>query len=130
MRVLACFVFGLIVCGPAATQAAGSLPEVSGTAIGYPSAETALADLRSRPGIRITQDGGVTNAFDAGTHQLWTFSRVRGASRLSAVKHEVVQEGDRILIRTSTLCSGTKPACDVLVSTALRNLKARFPGMR
>ena len=54
--------------------------------IGYPTVAAALGDLRNRPGVQISQQGGWTVINDAASATVWSFTPPGHPAHPSAVK--------------------------------------------
>ena len=84
--------------------------------IGYATVADALAALRSRPGVQISQQGGWTIISEAASSTLWSFTPPEHPAHPSAVKRSIVSSGGSIHMDMKVLCEASKAACDKLVA--------------
>ena len=84
--------------------------------IGYPNAAAALAAMRAKPGVKISEQSGWTVIEDRATLTLWSFTPPGHAAHPAAVRRKVVQEGSNLFIKTDVLCEAPKPSCDAMVA--------------
>jgi hypothetical protein len=91
------------------------LAEQPASTIGYPTVEAALQDLRSRPGVVISERGGWTLVEDEAAQTFWSFPPPGHPAYPSAVKRQVVHVGGDLAIQMRILCQASKIACDDLV---------------
>ncbi len=110
-----------------ATEVAPSapLPEASSSTIGFPSVDAALAALRSKTGVELSNQDGWTIANDAAEMTIWSFPPPEHAAYPSAVKRQIVERAGAINMEMNVLCEATKAACDDLVR-AFQELNAQM----
>jgi len=94
---------------------AGEVLESLHNEMGYPTVAEALAALRSKPGVQISQRGGWTIISDPGLSTLWSFTPTGHPAYPSAVKRSVTTRGGATYIDMKVLCEASKAACDQLV---------------
>jgi hypothetical protein len=99
----------------AGSQASAPLPEADGHPIGYPTVAAALAALRKRDVVKFSVQQGWTIAEEQAAMSLWSFAPPGNPAYPSAVKRQVVREGDASVLRMSVLCEAEKAPCDALV---------------
>ncbi len=61
------------------------------TAIGYDTPAAALEDLRSKPGVEISTQGGYIIVAEPATSVLWTFTDTGHPAHPTAVRRQVVE---------------------------------------
>jgi hypothetical protein len=110
--------------GAVSSEPLAPLPEASASTIGYATPAAALNDLRSRPGVVVTNRDGWIIVDDPATKTIWSFSPASYPAYPAAVKRQVVQDGAGISIKMDILCGASKAACDELVRT-YQDLNAR-----
>lgn len=91
------------------------LPEAPQGTIGYASPAAALAELKTKPGVAITQEDGWTIATERSAMTLWSFAPAGHPAYPAAVKRRVVQEGGAVSVKMDVMCGASKAACDDLV---------------
>lgn len=101
------------------------LPEQTGSSIGYPTVDAALADLHKRPGVTFSERNGWTVASDPATNTFWSFPPRGHPAYPAAVKRQLIQQGEAVSLQMSVLCGGPKAACDDLVR-AFQQLNAQM----
>jgi hypothetical protein len=105
---------GLIVLIPPGLAA--EIQETQSNKIGYATVAEALAALRSRPGVEISQQGGWTIVSERATGTLWSFTPPGNPAHPSAIKRAIVSSDGSTQIDMNVLCEATKAACDKLVT--------------
>ncbi len=80
--------------------------------IDYPSAESALASLKARGDVTLSEEGPWTIADDKANHTLWSFTKPGHPAHPAAVQRTVVLENGQPSIRMHSLCQATQQACD------------------
>jgi hypothetical protein len=109
------FTFALLVFFAVSGMAsAQSLPEQP-VDIGYSTPGAALAALRSKPGVVITERPGWTVLEDKSENALWTIAEPGNPAYPAAVKRYISSEGGNTQIRMKVLCGASKEACDNMV---------------
>lgn len=106
-------VFGLVLSLPSAHGE--GIQESPTNEIGYATVADALAALRNRPGVQISQQGGWTIVSDPASRTLWSFTPPEHPAHPSAVKRSVVSRAGSTYIDMKVLCEASKAACDKLV---------------
>ena len=91
------------------------IPEQPDSTVGYPTVAAALQDLRSRPGVVISEQHGWTVADDEISKTLWSFPPLGNPAYPSAVKRQIVDANGGVTLQMSVLCEAGKAACDDLV---------------
>lgn len=104
---------GLIVF-PSALAA--EIRESQNNEIGFATVAEALAALRSRPGVQISQQGGWTIVTESASGTIWSFTPSDHPAHSSAVKRSVVSRDGSTYIDMKVLCEANKTACDKLVA--------------
>ena len=104
---------GLDLSGPAFSA---ELKESRTNEIGYPTVAGALAALRQRPGVQISEQGGWTIVNDAASATVWSFTPLGHPAHPSAVKRSVVSRNGSTYIDMKVLCEASKAVCDKLVT--------------
>jgi len=96
------------------------------TQFGYPNIDEALAALKARPGVVISQQGGWTIAEDKPNYTIWSFTPPGHPAHPSAIKRVIVlgANGD-ISITMTGKCGASVTECDKLTSE-FRALNARM----
>lgn len=109
------FTYALLVCsavyGLASAQA---LPEQPAD-IGYPTPAAALAALRAKPGVVITERPGWTVAEDQSEKALWTIAEPGNPAYPAVVKRYLSNVGGSMHLEMKVLCGASKEACDNMV---------------
>ncbi len=99
----------------AMAQSQDSLP----LTVGYASADAVKADVLSRPGVVVSEEGGWIIATIPGRPMRWYFTTDAQANN-AAVRREVVRRRDGALVSDmSVICQGDKVVCDQLYRTWL-----------
>ena len=109
----------LVGAGPVLSPASAigeEIKESPSNEIGYATVADALAALRSRPGVQISQQGGWTIINEAASSTLWSFTPPEHPAHPSAVKRSIVLKGGSTYIDMKVLCEASKSACDKLVA--------------
>lgn len=83
--------------------------------IGYPSVAAALAALRARSDVQISQQQGWTIITETDTLVNWSFTPPGNPAHPSAVRRSIVTEGGQTYIKMGVRCESSKEACDKLV---------------
>lgn len=83
--------------------------------VGYASVAAALADLRTRPGVKFRTENGWTVAEDMKNRTIWSFAPAGHPAYPSAVKRQLVEDGAGTSLGMSVSCEATKEPCDALV---------------
>jgi hypothetical protein len=91
------------------------LPESTEGGIGYPSVAAALADLRSRKGMKFRTERGWTIAEDAATMTIWSFAPQGHPAYPAAVKRWIENAPGGAVLNMNVSCEASKSACDDLV---------------
>lgn len=110
----------LLFAVSAHAQEAGS-PDAGGSetpasqGIGYPSVAAALADLRARGDVAISDKDGWTIVEDRAAGTFWSFTPPDHPAYPAAVKRMITERDGEVFIETRTLCQAEKAACDKLV---------------
>jgi hypothetical protein len=91
------------------------IPEQPNSTIGYPNVAAALADLRNRPGVKISNPQGWTVIEDDAAQTFWSFSPPNDPSFPAVIKRELVQGPDGVSMNMEVLCEAAKAPCDNLV---------------
>jgi hypothetical protein len=105
---------GLIVSFPSALAA--EIRESQNNEIGFATVAEALAALRSRLGVQISEQGGWTIVTESASGTLWSFTPSDHPAHPSAVKRSVVSRDGSTYIDMKVLCEANKTACDKLVA--------------
>lgn len=109
------FTYALLVCSAACGLAsAQALPEQPAD-IGYPTPAAALAALRAKPGVVITERPGWTVAEDQSEKAIWTIAEPGNPAYPAAVKRYLSSVGGSMHLEMRVLCSASKEACDNMV---------------
>lgn len=111
-RWLTMVLASLVLVTPASAQQAGS----DSKGIGYPSVAAALADLRARDDVDISDKDGWTIINDGATGALWSFTPPGHPAHPAAVKRTVVDRDGSIFIEMEALCQAEKAPCDKLIA--------------
>ena len=90
------------------------LPEAGHSTIGYETVAEALAALRAKPGVQVTEqpDGWIV-VIDG--RAVWSFPPDGHAAYPSAVRREAVERDGQVFIDMSVHCEAEKVPCDQLV---------------
>lgn len=84
---------------------------------GYPSVEAALAALKARADVHITERGGWTIVDDKPNHAIWSFTPPGHPAHPAAVKRVIAQDANgNVSIVMTGLCQAEKAACDKLMA--------------
>jgi hypothetical protein len=94
---------------------AAQIRESQNNEIGYATVAEALATLRGRPDVQISQQGGWTIVSDSVSSTIWSFTPSDHPAYPSAVKRSVVSRDGSTYMDMKVLCESTKTACDKLV---------------
>ena len=94
--------------------ASGPIPE-TGKGVGYASPAAALAALRAKPGVSISEQGGWTIAEDRNSSTLWSFTPASHPAHPSAVRRQFVNENGQLNLEMTISCRAGKKVCDALV---------------
>ncbi len=89
------------------------LQEAERSTIGYATVAEALAALKAKPGVEISDESGWTIIVDQ--MALWSFTPESHPAHPSVVKREVVERDSKVVVEMVVLCQATKPPCDELV---------------
>jgi hypothetical protein len=84
------------------------------SSIGYPSVAAALAALKARNDVKISDLGGWTVVEDGMT--LWSFAPSDHPAYPSAVKRTLVEQNGAFYVRMNVLCQAAQSPCDKLVA--------------
>jgi hypothetical protein len=95
------------------------------TSMGYPTVAAALTDLPSRPGVKMSEQGGWTIATDSSTRTLWSFAPLGHPAYPAVVKRQILPNDHGVDMKMQVLCEADKAACDDLVRT-FEQLNARM----
>ena len=90
-------------------------PETGNDTVGYKTVDEALADLRVKPGIELTDRQGWTIATDREAKTIWSFTPRGHPAFPAVVKRTVTEHDGSVFIRMGILCQSDKLACDQLV---------------
>ena len=90
------------------------LPEVE-EAIGYPSVGAALADLRARSDVVVSDQGGWTIITIPRDRVLWSFPGKDHPAYPSAVRRAIKSGPTGVYVKMAVHCEASKMACDDLV---------------
>lgn len=96
-------------------QSVQPLPEVEHAVIGYPSVEAALADLKSRSDVAISDQGGWTIVTETRARVLWSFPGGDHPAYPSVVRREIKLGPGGVYVEMAVQCEASKAACDDLV---------------
>lgn len=91
------------------------LPEVEHSNIEYKSPAEALEALRSKPGVKISKQGGWTIAHESALHVIWSFAPEKHPSYPSVVKRAIVEKDGTVFVKMDVKCKASKEVCDDLV---------------
>jgi hypothetical protein len=108
----------VLVAGAANAQStAPAAPDSKVSGIGYKSVREALEALKTQPGIEITttRPEGWVIAQDPRNHVLWSFTPAGHYAHPTAVRRQVQQVGNDVVIEMRALCESVKPNCDKLM---------------
>jgi hypothetical protein len=103
----------MLAASPASAEDAAPLTEAERSTIGYDSVPEALAALKAKPGVEISDEDGWTIIADG--LALWSFTPEAHPAHPSAVKREVVERDGKTVIEMAVLCQSAKAPCDQLV---------------
>jgi hypothetical protein len=78
----------------------------------YPSAEAALASLKARGDVTLSEESGWTIADDKANRTLWSFTQPGHPAHPAAVRRTVVLENGQPSITMNALCQASRQACD------------------
>lgn len=95
------------------------------TSMGYSTVAAALADLPSRPGVTMSDQGGWTIATESSSRTLWSFAPVGHPAYPAMVKRQILSTDHGVDMKMEVLCEADKAACDDLVRT-FQQLNARM----
>ena len=104
-RLLWVFIALLAVEAAAAAQPAGAKDSSS---IGYPTVASALDGMRSKSGVRVSNQDGWTVIEDGSTMSIWSFTPAGHPAHPAVVRRTVVQQGSDISVQMATLCEAKK----------------------
>lgn len=90
-------------------------PGYMGTTRSDDTPARALAALRARPDVTITEQHGWTIAADRANHTIWSFAPPQHPAYPSAVSRQAVQKDGFWSIEMRVNCGAQKPVCDALV---------------
>lgn len=96
-------------------DAPAPLPETPGASVGYATVADALAGLRARAGVTMSQAHGWTIATDEAAQTVWSFAPPDDPSYPAVVKRAVVERDGHVFMDMRVLCEASKAACDTLV---------------
>jgi hypothetical protein len=96
------------------------LRENPASSIGYPSVDAALEALHSKPGVKITNQGGWTVAEDSSNDTFWSFPPPGNPAYPSAVRRQFVTDANGTSLQMTVQCDASKDACDELVRSFQR----------
>lgn len=91
------------------------LAAAASSGIDYPSAEAALASLKARGDVTLSEEGGWTIADDKANHTLWSFTQPGHPAHPAAVRRTVVLENGQATIRMNALCRAKQQDCDAML---------------
>ena len=103
----------LLAASPAAAEDPAPIPEAEESSIGYATVAEALAALKAKPGVEISNEDGWTIIADG--LALWSFTPEVHPAHPTAVKREVIERDGKVVIEMAVLCQSTKEPCDQLV---------------
>jgi hypothetical protein len=84
---------------------------------GYPTVASALADLKARPNVSISIQGGRTIIDDKANWTLWSFTPSNHPAHPAGVKRVILRDAEsNVYIRMTALCQAEKEPCDKLVA--------------
>jgi hypothetical protein len=106
----------LVVLLVAEATAVAQSAETKTSSVGYPSVASALADVRSKNGVRISNQNGWTVIEDGSTMSLWSFTPAGHPAHPAVVRRTVSEKEGAIFVEMAALCEAMKPACDKLVA--------------
>ena len=106
-------VFAAVFANIAVAQDAPGKPDAERE---YATVALALEALRSKSGVKISDLSGWTVIEDRSTLSLWSFTPPGHPAHPAAIHRRVVQEADKIFVKTHVLCEASKPACDKVVA--------------
>jgi len=100
----------------APSQSAGPDSEYA-SKFGYPTVAAALADLKARPNVSISIQGGWTIIHDKANWTLWSFTPPNHPAHPAGVKRVIVRDAEgNVHISMTALCQAEKEPCDKLVA--------------
>jgi hypothetical protein len=105
---------GLTACAQAANDSS-RVGATSGSVIGYPSVDAALADLNAQPGNVASVQGGWTIISNPNNPTIWSFTPDDHPAHPAVVKRTAVERNGGVDIRTRALCEAKKDSCDALI---------------
>lgn len=94
--------------------------EVAAEAIGYPSYEAALADLRAKPDIKFFDHDSWVFAYDHQNNVVWSFSPSKHYAYPTVVKRTITQQNGHLHVETKVYCQNNRWNCSVLVDELAR----------
>ena len=105
----------LAAAAPPATPA-NPIAEAPKSTIGYPTAEAALAALRTKPGVTFAEQDGWTIATDDADNAVWSFPPEHDPAYPAVVRRQMTPgPKGTVSVQMDVLCSASKSACDDLV---------------
>jgi hypothetical protein len=119
----------IVLCGAPAARAvqAGEpapLAEAPDSSIGFASVAEALAALKARKDVTVSDNRGWTIVVDKKELAVWSFAPPGHPAYPSAVRRKVIPRGEVSDVDMTVLCESSKAACDDLV----RTFQALIPG--
>jgi len=114
-------ILAALLIGAFGVVLADSPPDVSpdsASAIRYRSVAAALEDLRSKPGVEVSDQGGWTIVSDRSNSTLWSFAPPGNAAYPAVVKRTAVTSKGGVELKMDVLCEASKTACEKLVVNA------------
>ncbi len=95
--------------------------------IGFATVEQALASLKSRKEVNISNQGGWLIANDNAAGTVWSFTPATHPAHPAVVKRTIVTNSGQIGVEMDILCQAEKTACDGLLAefTELNNRMAQ-----
>lgn len=91
------------------------LPESQESSIGYRTVDEALASLRMRPDVQISEQNGWTLVGDRTNYVYWSFAPRDDPAYPAVAKRQIKVVGDELFISMDVLCQATKEPCDKFV---------------
>jgi hypothetical protein len=130
MRALLGLCLWLCCTAAAPALAQEAADQAPGAAIGYPSVAAALEGLHAKPGVAFRSQEGWTIAEDQAELTFWSFPPPGHPAYPSAVKRQLVRNGDALELEMNVACEAPQAACEALVRKFQQTNQQMMQSMR
>lgn len=83
--------------------------------VGYPTVAGALAALKAKDGVKLSERGGWTIVDDRAAGAVWSFTPAGHPAHPAVVKRVIGEHGGQVAVNMTALCQAGKAACDQLI---------------